>query len=161
MLCAGRCLDAFAIFALVSAGTRAPYSPSRTRPCARYPALPLLCTASTSAALTSTTLGIGEVKRQVGQRDMFLNALLTAIAAIAGADIARGDCYLLCRIASTGTVSSPGSRPAPPPALGGLATAEPHTAAPSSGSEGICPSGQTCDVGNLDSPLPDWTTPRT
>ena len=68
---------------------------------------------------------------------MILNALLTAIAAIAGADIAPGDCYLLCRIASTGTVSSPGSRPAPPPALGRLATAEPHTAAPSSGSEGI------------------------
>jgi len=103
------------------------------------------------------TLSIGEVKRQVGQRDMILNALLTAIAAIAGADIAPGDCYLLCRIASTGTVSSPGSRPAPPPALGRLATAEPHTAAPSSGSEGIGPSGQTCDVGNLDSPLPDWT----
>ena len=37
------------------AGTRAPYSPQRTRLCARYPALPLLCTATTSAAPTSTT----------------------------------------------------------------------------------------------------------
>jgi hypothetical protein len=60
---------------------------------------------------------------------MILNALLAAIAIIASAAIALAGCYLLCQIASTGTVSPPGSRPGPPPALGGPATAESHTAA--------------------------------
>src|SRR5437660_275429 len=62
-LCAGRRLNALAIFALVSAGTRAPYSQSWTRLCARYPALPLPCTASTSAAPhIDNILSIGEIQ---------------------------------------------------------------------------------------------------
>ena len=68
---------------------------------------------------------------------MILNALLAAIATTAGAAIALAG--LLPPVPNS-------RRPAPSrrlevglgrPALGGLATAEPHTAAPSSGSEGI------------------------
>ena len=92
---------------------------------------------------------------------MILNALLAAIATTAGAAIALPGCHHRCRIALDRhrlAAWEPAWAAADP---GGPATAEPHTAAPSSGNQGICPSRQTRDAGNPDSPVPDWTTPRT
>ena len=59
-------------------GTRAPYSPQRTRLCTRYPALPLLCTASTSAAPTSTTFCRSERSKRLTARTRDRSSLSAA-----------------------------------------------------------------------------------